>query len=626
MDDVELLIWDSCRQPPTITGSLVLWQSYFEFQDDNIYSVPQLLEDDAEKFRTQYLALIYDLGEVTLYGKRIIDHLEIDSGFSYWWTTRIVEKCNFAKSPQIDNILRLMAFRDWFEKKQYKSIKLVTSNELLVNAIMLMSKELNVDFKYDIKKKKATKLDLIRRIYKVLPYSFQAVIWLVYNIIKNWSLKGVGVNEWQNTKAKITFISYLFNLDPNLAVKGQFGSGYWSSLPDMLTNEKAQTNWLHIYVKDAILPKAKAAKRMIKKFNSSHAHDQVHVTLYSFLSWSLIFDVLKKWWSLSNLKEFLTEPLQKKSGCYWGFLKYDYEVSIFGQVAISNVLFFQLFLKAMNSLPSQNKGVYLQENQGWEFGFIHAWRISNHSSCLIGVPHTPAKFWDLRSYFDPRSFNSLPMPDYIGINGDASKCLYRDADYPDDMLIALEALRYLYLDSEEKITNHKNITSEKNKTLLILGDYVLQSTIEQLNLLSEAIKLTKNNIRLLLKSHPACPINPEDYAGLNFIVVDKPISAIIDHCTLVYTSRTTSAAVDAYCADKLVITFLDFGGLNLSSLRGCEGVNFVSSAEELANILDNIEQIKVNDEQGKNFFYLNSKLPKWKNLLIGNDSKSREHF
>ena len=63
MDDVELLIWDSCRQPPTITGSLVLWQSYFEFQDDNIYSVPQLLEDDAEKFRTQYLALIMILGK-----------------------------------------------------------------------------------------------------------------------------------------------------------------------------------------------------------------------------------------------------------------------------------------------------------------------------------------------------------------------------------------------------------------------------------------------------------------------------------------------------------------------------------------------------------------------------------
>ena len=623
MDDTELLIWDSNKSPPTITGSLILWQSYFELQDDDIYSIPKLLESKAEKFRAQYLAFIYDLGETKLEGKRVIDHLEIDSGFSYWWMTLITEKCNFSKSPQIDNILKLMAFRDWFERSNYKSIKLVTSNDLLASAITFLSKELDFDFQYEKIKKKHIRLSPMRSLYRVLPYSLQAITWLVHNIVSHWSLKGVGIDEWKHTKAKVTLVSYLFNLNSDLSKKGQFGSQYWTLLPDMLTDEKVQTNWLHIYVKDKILPNAKAAKKMINKFNSYH-DDQVHVTLYSFLSLPLVIDALKTWFTLLNLEVILMGVLQEKAGCYWSLIKHDYENSMAGQAAISSILSFYLFQKAMSDLPKQDRGVYLQENQGWEIGFIHAWRSANHSRCLIGMPHTPTKFWDLRSHFDPRSYssrdNDLPMPDYIGVNGDAAKNLYCDAGCPSEILVDVEALRYLYLAPEEKIINGE-ATSEANKTLLILGDYIQQNTFEQIDLLNNASKLMKDEINLLVKPHPACPINSEDYPDLNLVITDEPISALIDCCALVYTSNTTSAAVDAYCSGKLVITFLDSSSLNLSPLNGSEGVNFVSTAKELASVLNNIGRIKVNDKQGENFFYLNSKLPKWKSLLVDDNSE-----
>ena len=74
--------------------------------------------------RTKYLSLIYEFGEAKVNGKRIIDHLIIRQNFSYWWMTPVAEKCNFAKSPQIDNIIKLMALEQWLQDNKYKKIKL----------------------------------------------------------------------------------------------------------------------------------------------------------------------------------------------------------------------------------------------------------------------------------------------------------------------------------------------------------------------------------------------------------------------------------------------------------------------------------------------------------------------
>lgn len=104
----------------------------------------------------------------------------------------------------------------------------------------------------------------------------------------------------------------------------------------------------------------------------------------------------------------------------------------------------------MRILPRQDKGFYLQENQGWEFGFIHSWRVSGHNKCLVGIPHNTVRYWDLRGYFDPEIFEDtsrcqLPFPDFVGVNGEAAKKLYLDSGYPEDILIEVEALRYLHL-------------------------------------------------------------------------------------------------------------------------------------------------------------------------------------
>ena len=416
-----LIIWDLDNQWVSGCEDILLWKKYEVLEFDKVYSILQLVEENSEQLKLQYLALIYELGESKFNGKRVIESLEVRPGFSYWWMTLLTEKCNLAKSPQIDSAIKLMAFKKWLENKDYNHIKLVSTNVQLAEAVSLIASKLQIDFEWKKARREQSRKSFVRRTSDRLPYYVQGLVWLIQHLITHWALKGVGVKEWKKTKGKTTFISYLFNLNSDSVKTGHFKSRHWTALPQLLEECKIESNWLHIYVKDAVLKNSKEAKNLINQFNQSHVKSQVHVTLHSFLSFKVILSAIWDWFKMVRLSKSLGVSLQKNSGSYWPFLKKDYFSSMAGSTLMCNMLYLNLFQSAMMSLPHQKRGVYLKENQGWEFGFIHSWRAAKHSNNLIGAPHTPSKFWDLRLYFDKRSYErpdtiyNLPLPDYVGM-------------------------------------------------------------------------------------------------------------------------------------------------------------------------------------------------------------------
>ena len=616
----DLLVLDTNNQTDNNQYDVIFWNSYINSEANGTFSLPKLVEEDAESLKAEYLKLIYELGEAKNNGKSIIDYLEIRKGFSYWWMTLLTEKCNFAKSPQIDNIIKLMALEQWLQENKYHKLKIVTSNKALAGAAALLTKKISIDFEWEKSVDSKNSSNLIKRIYHSLPNIIHSTIWLLRYTLLNWPLKGVGVNEWRETTATTTFISYLFNLVPESAKNGRYESLYWTKLTDVLGDNKHPTNWLHIYVKDELLPSVKKARTLIQKFNNGGNCKQTHVTLASFLSLSLTLQALKDWYKVLKLEKTVCKQVELKSDYLWPLFEKDCQDSMSGVAAISNLLYFNLFERAMSELPVQNKGCYLQENQGWEFGFISSWREAGHSKNLIGFPHSTVRYWDLRYFFDPRSYvstgdNNLPLPDYVGVSGSIMRNGYIDGGYPQEGLIEVEALRYLHLHNSpvSQIKNNKN--SPQERTLLVAGEYLKENTNKQLALLMTAFEDINQSVRYIIKPHPACPINMHDLPGLNCEISMQPIDDLLLISDLVYSSLVTSVAVDAYCAGKPVITILDGESLNLSPLRGSSGVQFVSTAKELAIAINRAE---VNDlEQRENYFYLDVELPRWKEWLIG---------
>ncbi len=612
-----LLIWDVNEKPLSSYDHTVLWQD-FTFDNSCETSIPKLVEDDAEFLRSKYLALIYELGELQIGKRKVTDQLKINHDFSYWWMTLLVEKCNYSKSPQIDNIIKLMAFKKWFEMQNFSTVYLVTSNSKLIDALILLTNKGNISFKYKKHKSTKEKKGLLRRVYLCLPNIAKSLVWLTNYLIVRWPLKGVGIKGWRSSYGFIAFVSYFINFDKYSLKEGYFKSAYWPELPKLLEKNELQTNWLHIYIKSDLIPSARKAQQALKKLNESSNGLQNHVVMETFLSLKVVIRALKNYYKLILLKETFENCFKEYCDYLWPLMKVDLKESLTGVVALSNLLNYELLNRAFSILPTQNKGFYLQENQGWEFGLINVWRNNGHKDELVGVPHSTVCFWDLRYFFDPRSYTNdcnLPLPDYIGVNGLAARNSYVKGKYPEKYLVDLEALRYLYLEKSKEL-NPRLRSSEKDRLLLVLGDSLPENTKIQMNLLKNAVKNVKIRLNYLVKPHPACPIISDDYPDFKFEVSNEPLSSLIDNCALVYTSNRTSAAVDAYYLGKVVITSVDTSKLNFSPLRESKNILFVSKSNELTDILNNFDNLKVGfGSQGEDYFYLDSKLPRWELLL-----------
>jgi surface carbohydrate biosynthesis protein (TIGR04326 family) len=614
-----LLIWDSADPPKDNYDNKILWQSYAVTDQEKVVSIPQLVEENDDELRSKYLSFIYDLGEAKIEEKKIVDYLELRSGFSFWWMTLLVEKCNYTKSPQIVNIIKLIALENWLENKDFTTIKIISINQELIESVRILTASLGLLFEAEslLTEKKGS---FIRNIYESLPNVLKALISTSHYIFNRWNLRGVGVESWKNSSATTLFVSYFFNLDSEELKNNKYKTGYWSKLPDVLEENSLKSNWLHLYVKNDFVPTTFSARKVVDNFNELSKGKQNHVYLDSFLSLSVVFLTLISWFGVLLKYRKIKYVVKKETKHYWPLIEEDIKVSLLGITALQNILFYNMFRRAMEMLPIQKKGIYLQENQGWEFGFISSWREFKHEQ-LIGVPHSTVRYWDLRYFFDSRSYKkkcgfALPLPDKVAVNGVEAKRQYIDAKYPIEDLVEVEALRYLQLEQYDEYD--KDCNKDKSiDSLLVLGDYLPENTRKQMLVLQNAYQLIplKDKLKLIVKPHPMCPIVAEDFPELNMTITDKPIDNLINCCFIAYTSSVTSAAVDAYCAGKNVISLLDPTGLNLSPLRKSYNALFVRTGGELLKALKNSDEIKKNNSQSGKYFYLDKNLPKWKKLL-----------
>lgn len=622
-DPPTLLVWDEVGNPPQGDWITVLWRSFTDDNSPNFISIPSLVEEKSDSLRSRYLSWIFEIGETNIKGKRVVDHLEIRHGFSYWWMTLITEKCNFSKSPQIDDAIKLIAFDDWASQQVINEMRLMSANRKLAECLKIWCAKRKVKFIWQRLKEPVKRLSWLRRSYDMLPYPLQALIWLVHYAIDRWPLSGIGVKEWKSSDANVTFVSYLFHLEPSALVEKRFESRYWTNLPGVLEAGGCKTNWLHMLMKDSLLPDVRKAAKALRDFNKSGRGQQIHVALDSFLDGQVLLKILQDWFGIARMSKSLENQVSQVTSeglSLWPLFKANWRQSMVGKTAMSNVWHLNLYERAMKFLPKQRTGVYLQENMDWEFAFLWAWKAAGHG-CINGCPHSMVRFWDLRYFFDPRSYNRaranpLPLPDKIAVNGSHAAQKYRNGGYPAEDLVEVEALRYLYLNDLPSRYGDGLTDAKKAMKLLVLGEFVKRNTMVQMRLLEMAAQSLQADIEITVKPHPGCPIASQDYPGLKFTLTMEPVSKLLPKCDMAYTSAGTSAAVDAYCAGVPVISVLDPGTLNLSPLRGINGVHFVSTPDELAKALTTAASGHRVKRNVQDFFHLDTDLPRWKKLLL----------
>lgn len=615
-----LTLWDSAADPSGHSGLIYRWTGYSE--GASIHSLMRYVEINADRLRGKYLAWIHDLGESRFDNKRLVDHLVIKKGFSYWWMTLLVEKSPW-KSPSIIDALRLLALEEIIVEKMPEKLRIVSANENLHYALQRLCRTLDIDYEWNRLRNAASGQTDIRSIFRRLPQPVQAIVSLTRYVRHRWSFRHTAKSEWFGNDRSVFLCSYFIHLNQESCAKGHFYSHHWETLPKLLHDAGYRTNWIQYYSPSDAAPSPQIAISYVRRFNQQPEVQGRHSFLDAYLSWRVVLRVLKHWLRLLFLSSRLRHVQRSfqpfgSNVSLWPLMRQEWTSSMRGAVAISNLLWLELFDEALRDLPHQNRGLYLYENQAFERALIHAWRKWGHGQ-LVAVAHSTVRFWDLRYFTDPRTLrlacpHAMPKADLVALNGKAALDAYLDMNYPQNAIVQCEALRYGYLNHLPKHKSRHDIREGQLK-VIILGEYTASGTRSMLKLLVEAVPKLSLNVDYFLKPHPNFMVQTTDYPALNLTVVQKPLAEILPSFDVAYSSNMTSAAVDAYLVGLPVIVMLDGSELNYSPLRGRSGTCFVSTPDALAEALQRANRSARADRDHSEFFFLNPELPRWKRLL-----------
>ncbi len=615
-----MTLWDSSEEPSKCNGLVYAWRGYAE--TDSVYSLLRYVEIYGERLRLKYLTWIHDLGQSQVDCKRLIEHLALGDGFSYWWMTVFAEQDPW-KSSCITDAIRLLALEEIIIQQRPSKLRLVSAKHSLHEALYGLCQNLGIAYEWErIPDKTRQKFNVVN-IYHSLPQSIQALISLARLLRARWSLRQADKTGWFNGDKSLFFCSYFFNVDLKLAKEGCFQSRYWENLLDLITKLKLSKNWLQLYYPHDAVPNPGAGLDLLQGFNQRRKDQGFHTFLDAYLSWGIVLRVLKHWVRLALINRSLREMQhqfrpQGSAISLWPVMRAAWLASMRGPIAINNLLWIELFNEVLRNLPRQKMGLYLSENQAWERAFIHAWRKHDHGQ-LVAVVHSTVRFWDLRHFTDPRTLllsDPYPMPqaDLIALNGRLALDAYLKIDYPKERIIECEALRFGYLSGNW--AGHPSGKIKKGEIkILILGDYKPSSTIKMLKLLEVSLSFMPGPVSFSVKPHPNYLVKSADYPSLHLKVVTESLGEIMHEYDIAYSSNMTSGAVDAYLAGLPVVVMLEEEELNFSPLRGQSGVHFVSTPEQLATALKTGGQHQVKYRDHNEFFFLDPELSRWRGLF-----------
>jgi surface carbohydrate biosynthesis protein (TIGR04326 family) len=623
---VSVVVWDQREEPRPGAEEVLCWQSYYEAT--RVFSLPRYLEEHAERIRSRYLAFVHDLGEWCFAGRRIIDHLEIEDGFSFWWMTQVAEKSPL-KSPRIYDCLRLICLEEILQQRRPARVALVSADRALAEAVGRLCANLRVDFSLVANAAQKRKWSA-RSVYEALPYPLRGLLSLRH-LGARWPLRHARAAPWFSGDAALFICSYFIHLDPNLCARGRFHSRQWEGLPKALHSWGVRINWLQLFLFSSVVPSVRKGVEWLNRFNANPDDQGHHAFLDGYLTTGRVAAALRMWVKLAltawRLRGIGAAFYPRGSAAWlWPLLRDDWESSVAGPIALSSCLAVVLFDAALADIPRQKMGLYLCENQAWEKALLRAWRRHGHGE-IVGVQHATAPFWHLYYFDDRRSLMSqgsgaLPLPDRLAVNGADAWRAFIAAGFPAERLVEVEALRYLHLAQEPAARDgaaarqRENCSAAPSRAhrILILGDIVPASMRHLLELMQDAAGLLPPGYAFTLKPHPGYAVELAAYPGLRAAETREALGEIVGNYDVAVAANSTSAAVDAFVTGLPVVIALNGDSLNLSPLRGRPTVSFVSSAQELADSLQTIAHRGSRDERA-DFFFMDYDLPRWRRLL-----------
>lgn len=608
--------------------SLVLWSHYSNAINENeVFSVPKELDENFKGYKNKYLNWLSNLKTKKINDVSLLEVFKLRSDFSIWWMSLLVEKSQW-KSPRLHDVFRLLTLHTYLQQIKVKiffEVKLDVDDYELEMILQAWFED-----NWPNTKVRATKRRPISFFYEKFRVCFQKKVkFLSYIVYQFFN----GINGKPHThpslnESQISIFSYFFNVDKNKLKIGKFVSNYWGPLTDLLDEFDFSCNWHHIFVRRYLRGGQKKVKQCLSNINLKSTEKEYHCLLQSSLTLRVYLRALFDFFEL-RIKSHHVRGVDKffviDGGFnFWLLLKNDWYESFKGKVAFENCLTLNIFEKLLSDIAYQSLGLYLLENQAWERALVYSWKKFRHGQ-LIGVQHAAFAISDLRFYQHPSEYNNLenfklPIPDFIGVNGNATSSLVKDSGFPAEQILELEALRYLYLNkisvTPKSTISAKSFVLEKCR-LLVLGDYLPNVSERLMDFLHRSLDLFQFDTQIYIKSHPANPIDVNNWPKIKGVIIDDPISEIHNQYDIALCSSSSAACLDIYFAKKPVILLRDPEKINMSPLKNYPGARFITLPSELAEYLKYYDDISISEtyNEAQEYFFLDEYLTNYRKIL-----------
>ena len=562
----------------------------------NCISIIQYLEQNEDYYKKKYHNQIEKIGFINASkGRNIFQLCQYKNFYNLWQMSSIVEK-SFFKTPEIFEHLKLLVLIDLIKKNSPIQVNVKGCGVEIVNFLNSKNLETSFNFQKIILKPNESILEKIKNKNQVL----YALFWLVYQYIKK--LKAPSIRNYRKFENSIFIMDYFAHLNFIKNKPSFYSSNIWEPLLKKLPKNRS-VYFLHQFIPTK---KIKSLGKAAKKINNFNFHEyQFHNFLELNLNLNIFLKVLFNFilFQLKTkkvLSSFKKETLDEHNSI--NFLKDSIKKSLKGKELIQNILYIELFDDFFKKIQPQKIGIYLQENQGWEFAFINAWKKYSHGK-LFAYNSASISNWDLRFMY-PFQKSKITLikqkiPDEFLVGSKHYKDIYIKNGYNKNSIKEVEALRYLKLS--------KKLDNIPKGKILIMGS--ITNTVNEFMIHSIQPLLTKlTQFKWYFKPHPANSFCVKDK---NIQIITKDLSEIAKDLDFVICPSDSSVAIDCYLLGLNFLVLLRKGFPNTSTLKNINGINFAYSTNDIKKfILSKNREIKKDD-----FFNLDKNLNKW-NLIL----------
>jgi surface carbohydrate biosynthesis protein (TIGR04326 family) len=623
----KLVLWCSLSKPPSTDALIVFWNQYIseEEQTNGKISLPQLIRDDTDYWKSRYLLWLKNIGNMTFSGSTLVDRLLIRPGLSYWWMT-IPTEYSFSTKSIAYSTIRLWALARILEEHIVDELQVVGANPELEVVFQIWGSKNGCQITFEQEEEGSStfshKESVRARIKKIVPLPIQGIGYLIFEYFKYFSVPRPKPSDRPTTSGHITIIDDLAHCDLSVAQFGRYESHYWGGLAEVLESSDLSLNWLHLDLRTSTLPTIKSSKRVVEKLNPN-SRDPHHFLLQNGLTLKVLCRSVMTFFRIRHItRKFSSQicwqdPISNMD--IYALVKPVLNSDFNGTGAARNALWMSLFDEFFKSLPKNNTCIYLMENQSFELALLNAWS-DRLSAPILGFVHGPVREWDLRCALGTNSnvtmrSKNLPTPNLICVNGPLAERVLLENGIPPELLTSIEALRYEPVSESIEHSLFDRPTDPSGLRILMVGEYEDELLHQQLLLLGELCEFLPSSFALTFRPHPGSAVSLEDVPRGAHLSSERMFGRDLDKCDLVIASNVSNAALDAYLRGIRVIMQGDGRVLNGTPVPKEAHIKMILTAADILTTLRLVEEEHNYNITIDTLFNIDPHLPRWRTLL-----------